>query len=71
MLSCAVLCFLRCLGLFKVALSMLGALQPRLLSLGDFESIVMLMREWKREGIHSHSTHSHSHSISKVQCRVI
>ena len=33
-----------------MALSMLGALQPRLLALGDFESIVMLMREWKRDG---------------------
>jgi hypothetical protein len=37
-------------GLFKVALSLLGSLQPKLLALDDFESIVMLMREWKREG---------------------
>jgi len=37
-------------GLFKVALSVLGSLQTRLLELEDFESIVMLMREWKREG---------------------
>lgn len=37
-------------GLFKVALSLLGSLQPRLLELEDFESIVMLMREWKRKG---------------------
>jgi len=37
-------------GMFKVALSLLGSLQPKLLELDDFESIVMLMREWKREG---------------------
>lgn len=36
--------------MFKVALSLLGSLQPKLLQLDDFESIVMLMREWKREG---------------------
>jgi hypothetical protein len=36
--------------MFKVALALLGALQPQLLALDDFESIVMLMREWKKEG---------------------
>lgn len=36
--------------MFKVALSLLGSLQPKLMALEDFESIVMLMREWKREG---------------------
>jgi hypothetical protein len=38
------------IGMFKVALSLLGSLQPKLMALDDFESIVMLMREWKREG---------------------
>ena len=42
--------YLMLLGMFKVALSLLGSLQPKLLELDDFESIVMLMREWKREG---------------------
>ena len=50
-LHCTVLHSLYLLtGLFKVALSLLGSLQPRLLELEDFESIVMLMREWKRKG---------------------
>ena len=50
-IHCTVLYSLHLLtGLFKVALSLLGSLQPRLLELEDFESIVMLMREWKRKG---------------------
>jgi len=37
-------------GLFRVALSLLGSLKAQLLELEDFEGVVMLMREWKREG---------------------
>jgi hypothetical protein len=37
-------------GLFRVALSLLGSLKDRLLELDDFEAVVMLMREWQRQG---------------------
>ncbi len=37
-------------GIFKVAISLLGAMEAQFMALEDLEGFAMLMREWKKLG---------------------